>query len=68
MDLQLKNPAYISSSFSDPAHLRVEATAVMQLSFTRDKRRDSDEEMLAALDVKFQTTPLPRNRKEITAS
>jgi hypothetical protein len=30
MDLQLKKPAYISSSFSDSAHLRVEATAVSQ--------------------------------------
>jgi hypothetical protein len=49
MDLQLKTPAYISSSLSHSAHLRVEATAVMQLSFTQIK--DSDEEMLAALDV-----------------
>ena len=39
-----------SSSFPHSAHLRMEATAVMA-EFHADKRRDSDEEMLAALDI-----------------
>lgn len=47
MDLQLKNPAYIIIVIRLIAHTHCRYAG----EFHADKRRNSDEEMLAALDV-----------------